>query len=107
MFFNFILDMKKISSFVELNEIVLIIIIINNRWRFMDMIYQDETLFVDLSGNIDISIVRDKLFSVIGQYNIKVVVVDTHDVFNYKRSAFSELRRDYSRMYGGSLVIKR
>ena len=41
MFFNFILDMKKISSFVELNEIVLIIIIINNRWRFMDMIYQD------------------------------------------------------------------
>ncbi len=73
----------------------------------MNMIYQDETLFVDLSGNVDITQVRARLFNVASSYNIKVVVVDTTDVFNYKRSVFNELKNDYSRMYGGNIVIRR
>lgn len=73
----------------------------------MDMIYQDNTLFVDLSGNIDINVVRDKLFNVTGLYDIKFVVMHTHDVFNYKKSVFNALKNDYSRMYGGNIVIKR
>jgi len=40
-------------------------------------------------------------------YKIKDVVLYTTDVFNYKRRDFSELKDDYSRMYGGNLVIKR
>lgn len=73
----------------------------------MDMIYQNDTLFVDLSGDVDIENVRTKLFSVVGLYNIKTIVVSTTDVFNYKRSLFNELKEDYSRVYGGSIVIKR
>lgn len=73
----------------------------------MDMIYQNDTLFVDLSGEVDIENVRTKLFSVVGLYNIKTIVVSTTDVFNYKRSLFNELKEDYSRVYGGSIVIKR
>lgn len=73
----------------------------------MNMIYQDNILFVDLSGEIDINRVKSKLFSVAGMYKIKDVVLYTTDVFNYKRRDFSELKDDYSRMYGGNLVIKR
>lgn len=73
----------------------------------MEMIYQNDTLFVDLSGDIDIENVKSKLFSVVGLYNIKTIVVSATDVFNYKRSVFNELKEDYSRVYGGSIVIKR
>lgn len=73
----------------------------------MEMIYQNDTLFVDLSGDIDIENVRTKLFSVAGLYKIKTIVVSATDVFNYKRSVFSELKDDYSRIYGGNIVIKR
>ena len=68
---------------------------------------ENDTLFVDLSGDVDIENVRTKLFSVVGLYNIKTIVVSTTDVFNYKRSLFNELKEDYSRVYGGSIVIKR
>lgn len=73
----------------------------------MDMIYQDNVLFVDLSGEIDIDRVKSKLFSVAGMYKIKDVVLYVTDVFNYKRRDFYELKNDYSRVYGGNLVVKR
>lgn len=73
----------------------------------MEMIYQDDVLFVDLSGNINIDSVRYKLFNVVSLYNIKSVVLSTTEVFNFKRSVFNELKNDYSRIYGGNIVIKR
>lgn len=73
----------------------------------MEMVYQNDTLFVDLSGEIDITRVRNRLFSVVGLYNINKVTIDTTDVFNYKRSVFNELKNDYSRVYGGNITIKR
>lgn len=73
----------------------------------MEMVYQDNTLFVDLCGDVDIEKVKTKLFSVVGLYNISNVVVTVSDVFNYKRRVFNELKEDYSRVYGGNIVIKR
>lgn len=73
----------------------------------MDIIYQDNILFIDLSGEIDINKVKSRLFNIANTYKIKDVVLYTTDVFNYKRSVFSELKNDYSRVYGGNLVIKR
>ncbi len=73
----------------------------------MEMIYQDNTLFVDLSGDIDIDRVKSRIFSVAGMYKIKDIVLCTTDVFNYKRSEFSSLKNDYSRVYGGNIIIKR
>jgi len=73
----------------------------------MEMFYQDDTLFVDLSGYIDILNVRLKLFNITNQYKINNVIISVGDVFNYKRSAFSELKNDYTRMYGGNIIIKK
>lgn len=73
----------------------------------MEMIYQNDTLFVDLSGDIDMENVKSKLFSVAGLYKIKTIVVSATDVFNYKRGLFNELKEDYSRVYGGNIVVKR
>lgn len=73
----------------------------------MEMFYQDDTLFVDLSGNVDIMNVRTRLFNITNQYKINNVIISVGDVFNYKRSIFSELKSDYSRIYGGNIVIKK
>lgn len=73
----------------------------------MSMVYQDNILFVEVSGEVDINRVKTRLFSVAGMYKIKDVIVYATDVFNYKRSEFSELKNDYSRIYGGNLVVKR
>ena len=73
----------------------------------MEMFYQDDTLFIDLSGYIDIINVRIKLFKVTNQYKINNVIISVGDVFNYKRSTFSELKNDYTRIYGGNIIIKK
>jgi len=71
------------------------------------MVYQNNTLFVDLSGEIDIISFKRKLFSVVSKYNISKVVVDTTDVFNYKRSSFINLRDAYEEKFKGKLSIVR
>ncbi len=73
----------------------------------MSMIYQDNILFVDLCGDVDIDSVKSKIFSVADLYKIKDIVLYTTEVFNYKRSVFVELKNDYLRVYGGNLIIKR
>ena len=73
----------------------------------MVMVYKDSTLFVDLEGDIDMINFKRKLFSVVEQYNISNVVVNTRDVFNYKRRAFKEVGDDYSRVYNGKFSIER
>ena len=73
----------------------------------MEMIYDNDTLFVDLSGNVDIDQVRCKLFSVVGQYKIGNVVINITDVFNYKRKNYLELVSDYSRVFNGNISIRK
>ena len=73
----------------------------------MEMFYQDDTLFVDLSGFVDVDNLKVRLFSVLDLYNISHVVLSVSDVFNYKRGIFNDLKEDYSRMYGGNIIIKK
>lgn len=73
----------------------------------MEMIYDNDTLFVDLSGNVDIDQVRYKLFSVVGQYKIGKVIINITDVFNYKRKNYLELVSDYSRVFKGNISIRK
>jgi len=74
---------------------------------YMEMVYQDNTLFVDLSGDVDIESVRSRIFNVVSQYKINNVVVSVGEVFNYRRGLFNDLKNDYSRVYGGNIVIRR
>ncbi len=73
----------------------------------MEMIYQNNTLFVDLCGDVDIINFQRKLFSVVSKYKISKVVVDTRDVFNYKRSSYTNLRDAYEEEFKGKLSIVR
>lgn len=73
----------------------------------MEMFYENDTLFVDLSGNVDIASVKNKIFNVASTYKISNIVLSVSEVFNYKRSVYTELKNDYSRVYGGNIVIKR
>lgn len=61
----------------------------------MEMIYQNNTLFVDLSGEIDIEKFKKKLFYIIDTYKITKVIINTTDVFNYKRKDFSVLKEEF------------
>ncbi len=74
---------------------------------YMEMVYQDNTLFVDLSGDVDIESVRSRIFNVVSQYKINNVVVSVGEVFNYRRGLFNDLKNDYSRVYGGNIVIRK
>ena len=73
----------------------------------MEMIYDNDTLFVDLSGNVDVDQVRYKLFSVVGQYKIGNVIINITDVFNYKKKNYLELISDYSRVFKGNISIRK
>lgn len=61
----------------------------------MEMIYQNNTLFVDLSGEIDIEKFKKKLFYIIDTYKITKVIINATDVFNYKRKDFSVLKEEF------------
>ncbi len=69
----------------------------------MEMIYQNNTLFVDLSGEVDIENFKRKLFYIIDTYKITKVIINTTDVFNYKKREFSDLKGEFK----GKLSIVR
>lgn len=69
----------------------------------MEMIYQNNTLFVDLSGYVDIENFKRKLFYIIDTYKITKVIINTTDVFNYKKREFTDIKEDFK----GKLSIVR
>lgn len=74
----------------------------------MNMFFKDETLFLNLVGNVEgdeIDSIRDKLYSVLDQYQIKNVVVSTKDLFNKNRGIINYLRSDYYKHYDGKFTI--
>ena len=73
----------------------------------MDIIYSDETLFVDLYGSIEIEKVKNKVFTILDIYNIKRLELNTSEVYEYKSGTIRELKTDYNRMYKGTIKINR
>lgn len=74
----------------------------------MNMIYTDETLYINLTGNgefIDYNNIKNKIFSVVKQYDVDNVVINTSGVFNKNRYKISSLKRHYNRIYNGNIKI--
>ncbi len=73
----------------------------------MNMVYKDNTLFIDLKGEVDIDRVKYRLFNIATQYNFKDVVIFVGEVFDYKKRAFDALINDYSKVYNGHIRISK
>ena len=73
----------------------------------MNMVYTDDTLFVDLSGEVDLKNFKRKLFSVLEIYPANNVVISVTDVFNYKKRDYENIKEDYKRVYKGVFKIEK
>lgn len=60
----------------------------------MFMVYQDNTMYVDLVGDVDIDQVISELNKVNNNYKLKNIIVDTSEVFDisyYKKNKLKNL----------------
>lgn len=74
----------------------------------MDMIYKDDTLFVDMMGNVGIGEIiklKNRLFSVLDQYGVNNVVINVKNVFTLNKYQMNMLIKEYHRKYNGKLII--
>lgn len=73
----------------------------------MNMVYKENTLFIDLKGEVDIEDVKERLFNIVSQYNFRDVVIFVGEVFDYKKRAFDTLIDDYCKVYSGKIRISK
>ncbi len=74
----------------------------------MNMIYKNDTLYIDMIGNVDGSDIRQlkrRLFSVLDQYEVDNVVINVKSVFNLNKNLMNSLIKEYHRNYKGNLTI--
>ena len=74
----------------------------------MNMIYKDETLYVDIfSGDeIDnINHIKRQMFSVLNQYEMNNVVINILGGSGYNKALINDLIYDYHKNHKGNLVI--
>lgn len=73
----------------------------------MNLIYSDETLFVDLYGSVEMDKVKTRVFNILNEYNINKLEVNVSEVYEYKSGSIRELKTDYNRMYKGTIKINK
>lgn len=74
----------------------------------MNMIYKDDTLFVDLVGVVgykEVNMTKQRLFSVLDQYEVDNVVVNVRKAFKINRNVMNSFVNDYHKNYSGNLLI--
>lgn len=74
----------------------------------MNMIYKDDTLYVDLSGEVgskEMTMLKDRVFSVLNQYEVGNVVINVKSVFKFNRHMMNSFVNEYKRNYKGSILI--
>ena len=73
----------------------------------MNMIYKDETLYVDIIGLDEINNInhiKRQIFSVLNQYEMNNVVINLIDG-NYNKKLINDLIYDYHKNYRGNIII--
>ncbi len=74
----------------------------------MNMVFKDDTLYIDLKGDmdiIDLNILKTRIFSVLSQYSIDNIVLNTAGAFNLNRRAINNIKRECESKYFGSFKI--
>lgn len=74
----------------------------------MNMIYENDTLYVDLEGDMDIrevSILKERLFSVLDQYDIYNVVLNTKNSIGLNKKKINLIKKEYKGRYNGNFKV--
>lgn len=74
----------------------------------MRIIFKDDILYVDIEGsvgNMELSVVKRRLFSILEQYEVDNVVVNARNVFNKKN--MTSLLEEYHEKYNGNIYVAR
>ena len=73
----------------------------------MNMVYKDETLYVDIFGGEEmdnINHIKRQMFSVLNEYEMNNVVINIIGG-NYNKSLINDLIYDYHKNYKGNMII--
>lgn len=74
----------------------------------MNMIYKDDTLYVDLSGDVgakEMVMMKERVFSVLNQYDVDNVVINVKSVFKLNRNMMNSFVNEYKKNYKGNILI--
>ncbi len=74
----------------------------------MNMIYKDDTLYVDLSGDVgakEMIMMKERVFSVLNQYDVDNVVINVKSVFKLNRNMMNSFVNEYKKNYKGNILI--
>lgn len=74
----------------------------------MNMIYKDDTLFVDLSGDVgakEMLMMRERVFSILNQYDVDNVVINVKSVFKLNKNMMNSFVNEYKKNYKGNILI--
>ena len=72
----------------------------------MNMIYKDDTLYIDILNNDEInniSHIKKQIFSVLNQYEVGNVVINLRGEYN--KMLMNDLICDYHKNYKGNFII--
>ncbi len=75
----------------------------------MRMIFNDDVLYVDVEGEIgylEMDVIKNRVFSVLDQYEVDNIVVNFENAFNFNKKSISTFIREYHQKYSGSISVK-
>jgi len=73
----------------------------------MDLYYKNETLYVDITNDINldtISILKQRVFRILDDYGIDKIIINVSGA--YDKRMLNEFKKDYYHKYKGYLLIK-
>lgn len=74
----------------------------------MRIIFNDDTLYVDIEGNIgvlEMNIIKSRVFSILDQYEVDNIVVNFKEVFNLNKKTISSFIEEYHKKYNGNIRV--
>lgn len=74
----------------------------------MRIIFNDDTLYVDIVGNIgalEMNIIKSRVFSILNQYEVDNIVVNFKEVFNLNKKTISNFIEEYHKKYNGKISV--
>lgn len=74
----------------------------------MNMIYRNDTLYVDIFENDDLGnmmSIKRKIFSIIDQYQVDNVVINLKNKNNVSKGMLNSLICDYHKNYRGNIIV--
>lgn len=75
----------------------------------LKMIYQDNTLFVTMSGiytNKSINNLKKKMYDIIDRYGIDEIVINKKGIKYIDGSIFYDMLDEYDNKYGGNVIVE-